>query len=509
MFKKISLTLISIITVALFWYILGEVYVLKEKSGGIDKLQCVSYAPFGKDESPFDKKWSLSEELVKKDLALLSKYTNCIRTYSSVGLEIVPKIARENGLKIYMGAWVSADKKLTSKEISTMIKLAKENRDIIKGVIVGNEVLLRGEATQEEMASYIKEVKNALGDIEVTYADVWEFWLKNKALFGVVDFVTIHILPYWEDNPIGVEKAIEHVIKIREEVSGMIGGKKLLIGETGWPSEGRMREDALPSKINQALFIREFIAKVEPKGWEYNIIEAIDQPWKRVSEGAVGGYWGLFDADRGDKFVLKGDMSNFFNYKQLALGTILLFLGFLPLLKNVQDSKKIILFNTVNMFFALLFVLQIEQFRTISKNMTEHILAIFILTTHVAIYYYTLLFITTAKREDRFVVPLFNIIFATLILLAAALAFDGRYRDFKIYAFTISAISYILLFRGRFEEIGYRFYPKTTLSLMAIIAVVTFVHETYLNIYSDIWIAILLSFGYIIYKNYKANLNKS
>jgi hypothetical protein len=382
-----------------------------------------------------------------------------------------------------------------------MIKLALENRDIIKGVIVGNEVLLRGEATQEELTKYIKDVKNALGDIEVTYADVWEFWLKNKALFGVVDFVTIHILPYWEDDPVGVEKAIEHVIKIREEVSGMIGGKKLLIGETGWPSEGRMREDALPSKINQALFIREFIAKVEPKGWEYNIIEAIDQPWKRVSEGAVGGYWGLFDADRGDKFVLKGDMSNFFNYKQLCLGTILLILGFLPLLKNVGDSKKIALFSVLNTLFALLFILQIEQFSTVSKSPIEHILSVFILLVHLSIYYFTLSLIATGKREDKFVIPLFYLSFVTFIFLSAALAFDGRYRDFKIYAFALSVISYLLLFRGKFEELGYKFYPKTTAVFIIVLAMVTFINETYLNIYSDIWIAISLVFALMIYKS--------
>ena len=145
--KKISLTLISLVTVVLFWYILGTGFVLKDNSNTFSKLQCVSYAPFGKDDSPFmmDKGLVISEDLVRKDLQLLSKYTDCIRTYSTVGLEMVPKIARENNLKMLMGAWVNGDEKPTRKEIDTLIKLANENKDIVNAVIVGNEALLRGD----------------------------------------------------------------------------------------------------------------------------------------------------------------------------------------------------------------------------------------------------------------------------------------------------------------------------------------------------------------------------
>ena len=103
--KKISLTLSSLLVVVLFWFLLGNVFILKDDSNSFSKLQCVSYAPFGKDDSPFmmDKGLVISEDLVRKDLQLLSKYTDCIRTYSTVGLEMVPKIARENNLKMLMG----------------------------------------------------------------------------------------------------------------------------------------------------------------------------------------------------------------------------------------------------------------------------------------------------------------------------------------------------------------------------------------------------------------------
>ena len=234
-----------------------------------------------------DKGLVISDELVRNDLKLLSKYTNCIRTYSTVGLEMIPRIARENGLTMLMGAWVNGDEEPTRKEIDTLIKLANENKDIVKAVIVGNEALLRGDLSDKKLSEYLKEVKTALPDIQVTYADVWEYWVKYPDIKNLTDFVTIHILPYWEDDPMNIHESIEHLAEVRHEVEGILGTSNILIGETGWPSEGRMREDAMPSKINQAKFVREFVALAEEKGWRYNIIEAFDQPWKRISEGAV------------------------------------------------------------------------------------------------------------------------------------------------------------------------------------------------------------------------------
>jgi exo-beta-1,3-glucanase (GH17 family) len=340
--KKISLTLASLFVVVLFWYILGAVLVLKDNSSTFSKLQCVSYAPFGKDDSPFmmDKGLVISEELIKNDLQLLSKYTDCIRTYSTVGLEMIPKIARENNLKMLMGAWVNGDEKSTQKEITTLIKLASENKDIVKAVVVGNEALLRGDLSDKQLYKYIKQVKAALPDTQVTYADVWEYWLKYPNIREVTDFVTIHILPYWEDDPMNINDSIKHLANVREEVEAILKDKNILIGETGWPSEGRMREDALPSKTNQATFVREFVKLAQEKNWNYNIIEAFDQPWKRQSEGAVGGYWGFFDKDRVDKHVFTGDVSDFPNYKSLGFGSILLVLVFSFLLKNSTISTK-------------------------------------------------------------------------------------------------------------------------------------------------------------------------
>ena len=161
--------------------------------------------------------------------------------------------------------------------------------------MVGNEVLLRGEMTPSDLAATIRSVKAQVA-VPVTYADVWEFWLRNREIYDAVDFVTIHILPYWEDFPIRAKYAAAHVDAIRKRMAVAFPGKEILIGETGWPSEGRMREGALPSRTNQARVVSEILDLAKRENFRVNLIEAYDQPWKRQLEGTVGGYWGLFDS---------------------------------------------------------------------------------------------------------------------------------------------------------------------------------------------------------------------
>jgi hypothetical protein len=83
-------------------------------------------------------------------------------------------------------------------------------------------------------------------------------------------------------------------------VSRVFPGREILIGETGWPSAGRMRVGALPSPSNQARVITDILSLAHREGYKVNVIEAFDQPWKRQKEGTVGGHWGFLDADNRD-----------------------------------------------------------------------------------------------------------------------------------------------------------------------------------------------------------------
>ena len=315
--------LLGLFAVAGFWYGIGQPVILPDAATPTHKLQCASYTPFDKDQSPFDQPFVPRIERMDADLALLATRFKCIRTYSQTGLEALPDLARKHGLKIMSGAWVNGNTLDTQKEISALIASANANPDVVSALIIGNEVLLRKEITAPQLVKLIEQVKGQVKQ-PVTYADVWEFWLQHPQVAPAVDFLTIHLLPYWEDDPAGIDQALNHVAQIRQVFGSKFAPKDILIGETGWPSEGRQRETALPSRVNEAKFIRGFVTQAEQNGWNYNLIEAFDQPWKRSSEGAVGGYWGLFDADRQDKGILAGPVSNLPDWPVwLGLGLVL------------------------------------------------------------------------------------------------------------------------------------------------------------------------------------------
>ena len=240
------------------------------------------------------------------------------------GLDQIPEIAQRHGLKVLLGLWVSSFPDRTQYQITTGIAIANRYPDTVRAVIVGNEALLRGEVSAATLREYIASVK-AKVKVPVTYADVWEFWIRNRELASAVDFVTVHILPYWEDDPIGAAKAADHVASIRRHVAESFSGKEIMIGEFGWPSAGRMRESALPSPADQARVIADVLRRGKEEGFRVNLIEAYDQPWKRFLEGTVGGHWGLFDdASRRQKFVWGAPVSNHPNWLLQAIGGVAL-----------------------------------------------------------------------------------------------------------------------------------------------------------------------------------------
>ena len=287
------------------------------------KLNCVSYAPFRGTQDPFGPDVPIDPRQIDQDLAQLKQITDCIRTYSTDhGLDQIPEIARRHGLKVMQGLWLSSLPDLTRKQIDTGIALAKRYPDVIEAIIVGNEVLLRGEMSATDLARTIREVK-AQVPMPVTYADVWEFWLRNREVAAAVDFITIHILPYWEDFPIPAKDAARHVDAIRKQVVSAFPGREIFLGEFGWPSAGRMREGALPSPANQALSVQDVLALAQRENYRVNLIEAYDQPWKRQLEGTVGGHWGLYDAYRRQpKFAWGAAVSNHPHWRWQAAGGV-------------------------------------------------------------------------------------------------------------------------------------------------------------------------------------------
>jgi exo-beta-1,3-glucanase (GH17 family) len=294
----LALLLISLAVIAaVWWWLATPITLARAPIDPAAKLQCVSYTPFRGAQTPLDPSTQVPLEQIEQDLADLAKITDCVRTYSiENGLDQVPGVAAKVGLKVMQGIWLDSNRFKNLQQIAIALRLSKEYPGVVTSLIVGNEVLLRGEMTAADLAGNIRAVKAAASNVPVTYADVWEYWVKNREIYDAVDFVTIHILPYWEDVPIKAKYAAAHVDDIRKRMAVTFPGKEILIGETGWPSAGRMREGALPSRTNQARVVSEILDLAKREGFRVNLIEAYDQPWKRTLEGTVGGNWGLFDS---------------------------------------------------------------------------------------------------------------------------------------------------------------------------------------------------------------------
>src|SRR5471030_2764542 len=233
----LALLLISLGAIAAVWWWLATPITLARAP--IDpnaKLQCVSYAPFRGAQTPLSPTTMIAPEQIAQDLAQLVKISDCVRTYSvDNGLDQVPAQAAKVGLKVIQGIWLGSTRLKNLVQVSTVVGLTKEYPGVISAVVVGNEVLLRGEMTTSDLAAIIRSVKSQV-TVPVTYADVWEYWLRNREVYEAVDFVTIHILPYWEDLPIRAKYAAAHVDSIRRRMAVAFPAKEILIGETGWPS---------------------------------------------------------------------------------------------------------------------------------------------------------------------------------------------------------------------------------------------------------------------------------
>src|SRR5262245_4312506 len=325
---RLAIALVSLIAIfiAAFWWWVGAPVAMRAPPlGAGEKLYCVSYSPFRGRATPLDPPASVDPRRIDEDLARLSRLTDGVRSYATnQGLDRIPEIAGRHGLKVMLGVWLGRDARRNRQEIDTAVGLAQRHPGVIRSIVVGNEVLLRGEIAPGDLANIIRTVK-AQVQVPVTYADVWEFWLRHREVFAAVDFVTIHILPYWEDFPIPADQAPAHLASIRRKVAENFPGKDVLVGEAGWPSAGRMREGALPSRATQARVIHDFLAVARRENFHINLIEAFDEPWKEALEGAVGGHWGILDgATREPKFAWGGAVSNHPHWGLQAAGGIVL-----------------------------------------------------------------------------------------------------------------------------------------------------------------------------------------
>lgn len=294
----LTVALAALLPQALGWASLEQPGSRVGDGAGGMTYPCLSYAPFRRPgHTPMDPALELTREQIAEDLRLLQPLTRCVRLYGvGHGQYRVPEVAARLGLSVVLGAWVSRDLRASQQEIDTALALAHEYPSTVRMLVVGNEVLLRQEQAVQALAVMLRDAR-ARSPVPVAYADVWEFWLRHRSILApAVDVVAVHILPYWEDEPVGIDRAVGHVLSIHQQVQQVFAPKRVWLAETGWPAAGRQRGPAQPGPREQAMFGRELRVRLGEAGIDYNLIEAFDQPWKRALEGAMGGAWGVIDA---------------------------------------------------------------------------------------------------------------------------------------------------------------------------------------------------------------------
>jgi cellulose synthase/poly-beta-1,6-N-acetylglucosamine synthase-like glycosyltransferase/exo-beta-1,3-glucanase (GH17 family) len=264
-----------------------------------EKLPSVSYNRFAE---PSPDGLRIPEAQIRSDLTAIAAHARAVRTYASTqGLEHVPAIAAELGLTVTLGIWLDKDKARNEREIATALDLARRYHNVTR-LVVGNETYLRHEHPAAELVKIIKRVKRD-SPVPVATADHWKTFIDHPELVDAVDEVFAHILPYWEGMP--KQDAVEGSLALYDQLRAAYPGKKIVIGEFGWPSAGHNFERAVPGPISQAVILRNFVARANARGIDYNIVEAIDQP-EKLFEGNVGPYWGITDASMRPKFAWTG-----------------------------------------------------------------------------------------------------------------------------------------------------------------------------------------------------------
>lgn len=504
-----------------FWNQNKPVHLTEAQLPADGKLQCVSYAPYyAKGQSPFIKGTVISRNQIDGDMELLAKRFNCVRIYSvSQGLDYVPEAASRVGIKVLLGAWIGGEKADNDQEVSLAIKLANAYPQTIRGLIIGNEVLLRKDQTAATLKAYFKQAK-AETNVPVTYADVWEYWLKNKDLESSVDFVTVHILPYWEDDPQSVQNAINHTAAVMRNLQQTFT-KPLLIGETGWPSVGRQRRDSIPSLLNQAEYMRSFLATAHEKGWDYNLIEAMDQPWKRVLEGTVGGYWGLYTTELQPKFDFSGPVSERHDGERLGI-FIGAGIGLFVLLTMFTREKRVPAYFAIGLLGALAGAsayLQLEYLAEACRDSDEWLLLGGItLVGHLLLLSIPFL-LTQPSGMAHKLVKLCMWIIAVAVTIGSLLSLptlqivngfgitdrfwtgllfniDGRYRDFPLplYALPVLQLAIGLFILQVDTNNTWNYYKHLSIaSILAMVACLTFEIN---NVSALCWMGLVLAIAF-------------
>ena len=262
-----------------------------------NRVHGLSFSPYVEGQGPGTQ---ISEGQIRERLAVIEPHVRWIRTFSCTeGHELIPAIAHQKGLKTLVGVWLDDDREHNELELQNAIHIAKEGHVDILGV--GNEVLLRGDLTEDELLDYIGRAKEALPGVDVGYVDAYFEFADHPRITEACDVLLANCYPFWEGCP--AEHALLYMKEMYYRVLGVANGRRVIISETGWPNIGTPEGGAMPSLENAIKYFVDTFQWAESEDIEIFYFSSFDESWKVGAEGDVGAYWGLWDKDGNPKYT--------------------------------------------------------------------------------------------------------------------------------------------------------------------------------------------------------------
>ncbi len=254
------------------------------------------FSPYEDGQEPGQQ---LSKEQIERRLSIIKPHTDWVRTFSCTeGNELIPVLAKAQGFKTLVGAWLGKDKEINEKEIEKAIQLAKEG--YVDVLAIGNEVLYRKDLSEEELLEYIARVKAEIKDVPVGYVDAYYEFRDRPAVTAACDVVLANCYPFWEGC--SIEYSLPYMKDMFWNAKRAGNGKRVIITETGWPNKGTAFYGAVPSEENALKYFIDAQNWARDEGIEMFYFSSFDESWKTGTEGDVGAYWGLWDKDEVLKF---------------------------------------------------------------------------------------------------------------------------------------------------------------------------------------------------------------
>ena len=260
------------------------------------KIHGISFSPYTEGQGPGA---IVTEAQIRERLAVIEPYVRWIRTFSCTdGHEMIPAIAREKGIKTLVGVWLDDDHEHNELELENAIRVAREGHVDILGV--GNEVLLRGDLSEDELLDYIRRAKEAMPGVEVGYVDAYFEFTTHPRITEACDVVLANCYPFWEGCP--AEHALLYMTEMYRTAVAAANGKRVIVSETGWPNIGTAEGGAVPSYENAIKYFVDTCQWAEAEDIEFFYFSSFDEAWKVDAEGDVGAFWGLWDKDGNPKY---------------------------------------------------------------------------------------------------------------------------------------------------------------------------------------------------------------